>query len=174
MMTDKFEQRACVKFCMKLSRSATRTLKMFLQAFGEHSLGWTQVFEWHSHIKVGQLSVQDDWHSEWPVTLNYLSLSLSQCQKMCKKFVNSSMRTFAQQPISFLKWLESVMESARRSSQKTWPCCCKVCPWFLTMDQKHQHHDVCLEFHEIANIVPYSPCLPDLAPYDFALILQQK
>jgi hypothetical protein len=35
-------------------------------AFREHSLNWTAVFEWHSCFKVGQMSVEDDEHSGWP------------------------------------------------------------------------------------------------------------
>jgi hypothetical protein len=46
-MDGKIEQRVCIKFCMKLSKSATETLEMLHEAFGEHSLSRTAVFEWH-------------------------------------------------------------------------------------------------------------------------------
>jgi hypothetical protein len=36
---------------MKLSKSATETLEMIHEAFGEHSLSLTVIFEWHSHLK---------------------------------------------------------------------------------------------------------------------------
>lgn len=42
---DKFEQRVCVKFCMKLGISATQVLEMLHQATGDHCLGRIQVFE---------------------------------------------------------------------------------------------------------------------------------
>jgi hypothetical protein len=38
-------QRVCIKFCMKLGKSATETLEMLPEAFGEHSLSRTAVFE---------------------------------------------------------------------------------------------------------------------------------
>jgi hypothetical protein len=41
----KIEQRVCIKFCVKLSKSSTETLEMLHEAFGEHSLSWTAVFE---------------------------------------------------------------------------------------------------------------------------------
>jgi hypothetical protein len=44
-MDGKIEQRACIKFCVKLSKSATKTLEMLHEAFGEHSLSRTTVFE---------------------------------------------------------------------------------------------------------------------------------
>jgi hypothetical protein len=45
---------------VKLGKSATETLKMLREAFGEHSLSWTAVFEWHSCFKAGRVSVEDD------------------------------------------------------------------------------------------------------------------
>jgi hypothetical protein len=33
---------------------------MLFEPFGEHSLSLTAVFEWHSHFKAGQASVEDD------------------------------------------------------------------------------------------------------------------
>jgi hypothetical protein len=35
-------------------------LKCFVRLFGEHSLSWTQVFEWHSYFEAGRVSVRDD------------------------------------------------------------------------------------------------------------------
>jgi hypothetical protein len=45
---------------VKLSKSATKSLEMLREAFGEHSFSWTAVFEWHSHFKAGRMSVEDD------------------------------------------------------------------------------------------------------------------
>jgi hypothetical protein len=50
-MDGKIEQRVCIKFCVKLGKSATETLEMLREAFGEHSLSRTTVFEWHSPFK---------------------------------------------------------------------------------------------------------------------------
>jgi hypothetical protein len=44
-MDGKIEQRVCIKFYVKLSKSATKTLEMLREAFGDHSLSWTVVFE---------------------------------------------------------------------------------------------------------------------------------
>jgi hypothetical protein len=50
-MAGKIEQYVCIKFCVKLGKSATETLEMLREAYGEHSLSQTAVFEWHSHFK---------------------------------------------------------------------------------------------------------------------------
>jgi hypothetical protein len=44
-MDGKIEQHVCIKFCMKLGKSTTETLEMLHEAFGEHSLSQTAVFE---------------------------------------------------------------------------------------------------------------------------------
>jgi hypothetical protein len=45
---------------MKLSKSHTETLAMFHEAFGEHSLRQTVVFEWHSCFKAGRVTFEKD------------------------------------------------------------------------------------------------------------------
>jgi hypothetical protein len=52
-MGGKIEHRVCIKFCMKLGKSATENLEMHCEAFGERSLSLTVVFEWHSRFKAG-------------------------------------------------------------------------------------------------------------------------
>jgi hypothetical protein len=47
VMDGKIEQHVCIKFCVKLGKSATKTLEMLCGAFGELSLSQTAIFEWH-------------------------------------------------------------------------------------------------------------------------------
>jgi hypothetical protein len=42
-----------MKFSVKLGKSTAKTLEMLCEAFGEHSLSWTVVFDWHSCLKAG-------------------------------------------------------------------------------------------------------------------------
>jgi hypothetical protein len=59
-MDGKIEQLVCIHFCVKLRRSATETLEMLRETFGERSLRRTEVFEWHWCFKAGRVSVEDD------------------------------------------------------------------------------------------------------------------
>jgi hypothetical protein len=68
-MDGKIKQHFCIKFCVKLSKSATKTLEMLHDAIGEHSLSRTMVFEWHSCLKTGQVSAEDDKRSGRPSTI---------------------------------------------------------------------------------------------------------
>jgi transposase len=61
-------ERVCIKFYVELGKSATETLEMLREAFGEHSLSRAVVFEWHSRFKAGRVSVEDDERSGRPST----------------------------------------------------------------------------------------------------------
>jgi hypothetical protein len=67
-MDGKIEQHICGKFCVKLDKSATETLEMLHEVFGEHSLRRRAVFEWHSRFKASRASVEDDECSRRPST----------------------------------------------------------------------------------------------------------
>jgi hypothetical protein len=67
-MDGKIEQCVCIKFCMKLDKFTTKTLEMLCEAFGEHSLSQTAVFEWNSRFKASRVSVEDDKRSGRPNT----------------------------------------------------------------------------------------------------------
>jgi len=62
------EQRVCIEFCANLGKSATETLEMIQQGFGDQSLSCTQVFEWHAWFKTSRTSVDDDEHTGKPTS----------------------------------------------------------------------------------------------------------
>jgi hypothetical protein len=56
-MAEKLEQRAAVKFCFLLRKTAGETVVMLETA--EDALGKTQVYEWFSCFRNGELSLAD-------------------------------------------------------------------------------------------------------------------
>jgi hypothetical protein len=67
-MDGKIEKSVCIKFCVKVGKSATEILEMLREALGEHSLSWTAVLKCHSHFKAGRVPVEDDKRSGCPST----------------------------------------------------------------------------------------------------------
>ena len=51
-----------------LGKSATETLKIIQQGFGDQSLSRTQVFQWHARFKTGRTSVDDDERTGRPTS----------------------------------------------------------------------------------------------------------
>ncbi|PNF18301.1 hypothetical protein B7P43_G14792 [Cryptotermes secundus] len=58
-MADQEEQRVCVKFCFLLGKTAAETVGMLRQAFNDDALGKSQVYEWFSRFKSGNMSTED-------------------------------------------------------------------------------------------------------------------
>ena len=66
MMADNKQQRVCVKFYFLLGKSAAETVLMPQEAFKEEALSKTQVYEWYSRFKGGEMSCEDQPRSGRP------------------------------------------------------------------------------------------------------------
>jgi hypothetical protein len=58
-MGDHKEQRVCVKFCFILEKTTAETIVMLQQAFKDDAFGKSQVYEWFSRFKNGNMSIED-------------------------------------------------------------------------------------------------------------------
>jgi transposase len=62
------EQRINIKFCAKLGKSASETLKMLTKVYGADVTKKSSVFEWHKRFKEGLEDVKDDERTGRPKT----------------------------------------------------------------------------------------------------------
>ena len=67
-MADCREQRAAVKFCFLLGKSAAKTIAMLKTAYGDAALSKTRVCEWFSRLQNGEMSIEDQPRSGRPAT----------------------------------------------------------------------------------------------------------
>jgi len=67
-ITNVKEQWICIKFCFKLSKTASETHSMLEEAFHDNALGQTQTYERFKRFKNGRMSVDDEEHTGWPST----------------------------------------------------------------------------------------------------------
>ena len=67
-MTERVEQRYCIKFCLKLGDSKTETVRKTHQVFGDDAMSVTQIKVWYNRFKDGRTSVENDEHSGKPST----------------------------------------------------------------------------------------------------------
>jgi hypothetical protein len=51
-MTERLEQRYCIKFCQKLEDSKVETIRKIRQAFGDDAMGAMQIKEWYIHSPI--------------------------------------------------------------------------------------------------------------------------
>ena len=67
-MTEKIEQRYCIKFCQKLGDNQAETIRKIQLAFGHDALSPTQIKQWFKRFKDGRASVESDHRSGRPST----------------------------------------------------------------------------------------------------------
>jgi transposase len=67
-MTERVEQRYCIKFCQKLGDSKAETVRKIQQAFGDDAMGVTQIKEWFNRFKDGRTLADSDQRSGRPST----------------------------------------------------------------------------------------------------------
>jgi len=68
-MDVRVEQRVNVKFCVKLGKTATETLQLLHDAYGDEALSRARVFGWHRRFVLGRVSVEYDTRSGRPSSL---------------------------------------------------------------------------------------------------------
>jgi len=67
-MTERLEQRYCVKFCVKLGDSQARTVHKVQQAFGDEAMSAARIKVWYNRFKDGRTSVESKARSGRPST----------------------------------------------------------------------------------------------------------
>ncbi|XP_054431328.1 protein GVQW3-like [Pteronotus mesoamericanus] len=67
-MTERVEQRVCIKFCVKLEHSSAETIRIIQKVFGEDAMSAAQIKVWHKRFKDGRESVESDPRSGRPAT----------------------------------------------------------------------------------------------------------
>jgi hypothetical protein len=129
-MDGKIKQHVCIRFCIKLSKFATKTLEMLHEAFGKHSLSWTQVFEWHSCFKAGQVSVEDDERSGRPSTRE-----MKENVEKIRELIHEDHCRTIHELTDTVGISYRVCQILTENLQYA-PHCCEVCPLTLDNDQK--------------------------------------
>ena len=67
-MSERIEQRYCIKICQKLSDMQMQTIQKTQQAFGDEAMGITQIKKWYNRFKQGETSVESKPRSGRPST----------------------------------------------------------------------------------------------------------
>ena len=83
-MTDFREQRACIKVCFKLWKTATECYEVLKTAFVLQAMGRPHTFQWFSLFKAGRTSTDHDERSGRPVI---------ECVRLCARIVVPLMKS---------------------------------------------------------------------------------
>ena len=67
-MTDKHDQRICIKFCFQLGKASSETIQMMQKAFGNERMSKTRIKECYNRSKEGRTPIDSDSRSGRPST----------------------------------------------------------------------------------------------------------
>ena len=65
-MTEKQDQRICIKFCFQLGKMSSKNIQMMQKTFGNGCMSKTRIKEWYNCFKGGRTSVDSDSRSGRP------------------------------------------------------------------------------------------------------------
>jgi histone-lysine N-methyltransferase SETMAR len=67
-MTEKIEQRICIKFCQKLGDSCMETFHKLVRVYGDTCMSRASVYDWYKRFQGGRETVESDQRSGRPST----------------------------------------------------------------------------------------------------------
>ena len=144
-MDVKLEQRANIKFCVKLSKSGAETFQMIRRAYGNETMSRARCFEWHARFKRGRTSLEDDERSG--------RTSTSSSPKMWKQFGGLCMRIVGEPLRTLLQSLMCHTEQCRKFARVIRTCTAlvqKFVPRLLTPEEKEHRVAICEELRQRA------------------------
>ena len=142
-MSDSREQRASVKFCFLLGKNAAETVLMLKSAYKEEAMGKTQVYEWFTRFKRGDMSIEDLPRTGRPST----SRNDENVEKIDELVHEDRLRTIEELvELSGLTW--SLIQRILTEDLKMRRVAAKLVPRLLTADQKECRLGACRELKE--------------------------
>ena len=146
-MNQRKEERVCIKFCANLGESATETLTIIQQAFGDQTLSRARVFQWHARFKTSRTSVDDDEHTGRPTSCTTPE-TLTRIQELLHQDRHRTIHDIAEKVgIGYGTRKQILMEELDMHCVAA-----KFVPRILTADQKQRRVNVCVEFDVCATV----------------------
>jgi histone-lysine N-methyltransferase SETMAR len=144
-MDQRKEQRVCIKFCANLGKSATETLEMIQQGFGDQSLSHAQVFQWHARFKADRTSVDDDERTGRPTSCTTPE-TVALIQELIRQDRRLTIRDIAEEVKVGYGTCQRVLTEELGMHRVA----AKFVPRILTADQKQQRVNICTELRQLA------------------------
>jgi len=131
--------------CANLGKSATETLKMIQQGFGDQSLSRTQVFHWHAWFKAGRTSVDDDEHTGRPTSCTTPETVARIQEIICQDRLRTICDIAGEVDVGYGTCQRVMTEELGMQRVAA-----KFVLRILTANQMHQRVSVCTELHQLA------------------------
>ena len=135
------EQRINLKFLVKLGKTATESLNLLQQVYGDDAMSRTRVFEWHKRFANGREDVEDDPKSGRPS-----STRTDENIVRVNELVRSDRRLTVRMMAETLNVNRESVRSILVEDLGMRKLCAKMVPKVLSADQKEHRVNVCQDW----------------------------
>ena len=132
------EQRINIKFCVKLGKMATETLKMLRDVHGDSSMSRTRVFEWHKQFVQGREDVEDNPKSGRPCT-STTDTNIKKVRQLVRSDRRVTIRVIANELGMDKETVRTILVDILGMRK----VCAKMVPRLFTEEQKAQRLNAC-------------------------------
>ena len=132
------EQRINIKFCVKLGKTATETLKMLRDVYRDSSMSRARVFEWHKRFVKGREDVEDDLKSGGPCT-STTDTNIEKVRQLVRSDHRLTIRVIANEVRMDKEMVHTILVDTLGMRK----VCAKTMPRLLTEEQKAQRLNAC-------------------------------
>ena len=140
-MTEKQDQRICIKFCFQLGKTSSETIQMMQKAFGNECMSKTRIKEWYNRFKGGHTSVDSDSRSCRPSTTKTLDNNIERVRLAiegdCRLTVRELENDLGIPKTTVWEILNKILGMTR---------VCAVTGFFTTITRQRIHRILCSSF----------------------------
>ncbi|KAJ4435632.1 hypothetical protein ANN_18248, partial [Periplaneta americana] len=148
-MTERMEQRYCIKFCQKLGDSQSQTIRKIQQVFGEDAMGVTQIKEWFNRFKDGRTSAESEQRCGRPQTARSAAVV-----ERVRNLVMADRRLTVREIAEEVGVSKDSAHAILRNDLNMNRVAAKFVPKLLSPEQKDLHRDVAQDLLDTANTDP--------------------
>ena len=132
------EQRINIKFCVKFGKTATETLKMLRDVYGDFSMSRTKIFEWHKRFVEDKENVENDPKSGRPCT-STTDINIEKVRQLVRSDRRLTIRVIANEVGMDKETVRTILIDTLGMRK----VCAKMVRRFLTEEQKTQRLNAC-------------------------------
>lgn len=131
-MTEKTDQRICIRFCQKLGESCKVTYEKLQIVYGEECMSQSQVYEWFKRFKDGRDCVESDKRSGRPSTSKNVE-NIEKVRQIVRNNRRLTIREIAEDLDISVGSVQSIISDDLNMKRVS----AKFVPKLLTPEQKH-------------------------------------
>ena len=145
-MTERTDQRICIKFWFNLGKSYTETIEMIQKAFVDESMGISQIKEWYRRFKQPKKARQSRSHVKWMLIVFF------DCEGVAHYESAPRGQTLSNE--YYVEVLKRLGDAMKRKKPHFWSS--GDCGFFTTITRQPIHRNLCSNFRRNTRLYSFA------------------